>query len=163
MRRRMGLALAACILAATGGAMALLPVEPPDRAEGAGIAELDWLAGSWQGTAGGVEMEELWLPPKGGAMLGLHRDVAGGRMVSFEFLRIEAGAGGLVYLASPRGRPATPFRLVESAKGRAVFADPEHDFPKRILYWVTEDGMLHARIEGEAGGKAEEWAWRRVK
>ncbi len=150
-----GLAVAACLLAGSGMA----------GAEKADVAALAWLAGSWQGTAGGVEMEELWLPSKGGAMVGLHRDVAGGRMVSFEFLRIESDADGLVYLASPRGRPATPFRLVESAKGRVVFANPQHDFPQRILYWLADDGLLHARIEGEQRGKPanEEWAWRRVQ
>ena len=147
--------MAACLLLGGGAA----------RAEKADIATLAWLAGSWQGTTEGVEMEELWLAPKGGAMLGLHRDVAGGRMVSFEFLRIEADADGLVYLASPRGRPATPFRMAESAKNRVVFANPQHDFPQRILYWLSEDGLLHARIEGEEKGKpaSEEWAWRRVQ
>jgi hypothetical protein len=155
MRNWSGLAVAACLVAGSGTA----------RAEKADVATLAWLAGSWQGTAGGVEMEELWLAPKGGAMVGLHRDVAGGRMVSFEFLRIEADADGLVYQASPRGRPATPFRLVESAKNRVVFANPQHDFPQRILYWLADDGRLHARIEGEQKGKpaSEEWAWRRVQ
>jgi hypothetical protein len=155
MRNWSGLAVATCLLAGSGTA----------RAEKAEVTTLAWLAGSWQGTAGGVEMEELWLPPKGGAMVGLHRDVAGGRMVSFEFLRIEADADGLVYQASPRGRPATPFRLVESAKNRVVFANPQHDFPQRILYWLEDDGRLHARIEGEQKGKpaSEEWAWRRVQ
>ena len=90
MRNRVGLAVGACLLAGSGVA----------GAEKADVAALAWLAGSWLGTAGGVEMEELWLPPKGGAMVGLHRDVAGGRMVSFEFLRIESDADGLVYLAA---------------------------------------------------------------
>jgi hypothetical protein len=123
------------------------------------------MTGSWQGSDGGMEMEEVWLPPKGGAMLGLHRDVAKGRMVFFEFLRIEADKDGLVYLASPQGKPATPFRLVESAKNRAVFANPAHDFPERILYWLADDGRLHAKIEGSPGGKpaSQEWSWSRVK
>ena len=154
MSRRVGtvLALALCVIG--GGVRA---------AEVADVTSLAWMAGSWLGAAGGVEMEEHWLAPKGGAMLGLHRDVAGGRMVSFEFLRIERDAEGLVYLASPRGRPATPFRLIESTKGRVVFANPQHDFPQRILYWMGDDGLLHARIEGSQKGQpaAEEWAWKR--
>jgi len=155
--------LAAGLLAGSGMAAATSPEGRTSPGQAAGIAELGWLAGSWAGAAGGIDMEEVWLPPKGGAMLGLHRDVAAGRMVSFEFLRIDAEAGGLVYLASPKGRPATPFRLVESGKGRAVFSNPRHDFPQRILYWLEGD-VLHARIEGDRGGKpaAEEWAWRRT-
>ena len=70
-----------------------------------------------------------------------------------------------MYLAMPKGRPATPFRLIESTKTRAVFSNPAHDFPQRVLYWLTDDGRLHAKIEGSQGGKpaSEEWAWSRVK
>ena len=136
----------------------------PAPAAPADVSALAWMAGSWAGKDGPMDMEEHWLPPKGGAMLALHRDVVDGRMVSFEFLRIEKDAEGLVYLASPKGRPATPFRLVESGDKRVVFENPQHDFPRRILYWLA-DGRLHARIEGTQGGKAasEEWAWSQVK
>ena len=163
MRKLVGVVLGGALVAGTGWAL-ILPAEPA-AAPAADLSSLAWMAGSWQGTADGLEMEELWLAPKGGAMLGLHRDVAGGRMVSFEFLRIEADGEGLVYLASPKGRPPTPFRLVEASPGRAVFANPQHDFPQRVLYWLTADGALHARIEGPRGGQTvgEEWAWTRVK
>jgi hypothetical protein len=60
------------------------------------------------------------------------------------------------------GRPPTPFKLVESGERRAVFANPQHDFPKRILYWLAKDGALHARIEGDAG-KSMEWRWERAR
>jgi hypothetical protein len=125
----------------------------------------EWMAGAWAGTQDGLEMEELWTPMKGGSMLGLHRDVRGGKTVSFEFLRIEISPEGATYWASPQGRPATPFRMVESAERRIVFANPEHDFPTRILYWLSEDGLLHARIEGTLKGKpaSEEWSWRRAR
>jgi hypothetical protein len=139
---------------------------PRSGAGSADIASLAWLAGSWEGKdAAGLEMEEVWTAPKGGTMLGLHRDVKDGKLVSFEFLRIESGAEGLVYQAQPRGRPATPFPLKEAAAKKVVFENPRHDFPQRILYWVTDDGALHARVEGMQGGKlvAEEWSWRRIK
>jgi uncharacterized protein DUF6265 len=127
------------------------------------LSALEWMAGSWTGVQDGVEMEELWLKPKGNSMLGLHRDVAEGRTVSFEFLRIEATPEGIIYWASPRGLPATPFRLVESKDKRVAFENAEHDFPRRISYWVGDDGSLHAKIEGTQKGKPafEEWTWRR--
>jgi hypothetical protein len=130
---------------------------PPD------LAELAWLAGSWTGVDQGVEMEEFWQAPKGKSMLGLHRDIAKGRTVSFEFLRIEATAEAITYWGSPEGRPATPFRLVELKGKRVVFENPEHDFPQRIIYWLDGDGALHAKIEGTQGGKnsSMEWSWRR--
>ncbi|MDQ3668495.1 MAG: DUF6265 family protein [Acidobacteriota bacterium] len=51
------------------------------------LTGLAWMAGNWSGVQGGVEMEEFWQAPKGNTMLGLHRDVARGRTVSFEFIR----------------------------------------------------------------------------
>lgn len=128
------------------------------------LDELAWLAGRWAGQAGRLEMEELWTEPNGGLMLGLHRDVIDGTARSFEFLRIESTPAGIVYRSSPNGLPVTTFQLVALEGKRVVFENPTHDFPTRILYWLTEDGRLHARIEGEQDGKSasEEWSWHPV-
>jgi hypothetical protein len=127
------------------------------------VETLAWMQGDWEGEQDGVAMEESWMVPRGGAMLGLHRDVKGDRLVSWEFLRIQATDAGTFYYASPRGAPPTAFKLVEAGARRAVFENKEHDFPQRILYWVDERGALHARIEGPQGGKtvAQEWVWTR--
>jgi hypothetical protein len=125
-------------------------------------ADLGWLEGRWSGTKDGTTSEEHWTSPAGGALVGMHKDVKAGKMAGFEFQRIEpAKEGGLVYQASPQGRPATPFKLIESAGRRVVFENKEHDFPQRILYWLDAQGALHARIEGTMQGKAmqEEWVW----
>lgn len=126
------------------------------------LSDLSWMSGHWSGVQDGIEMEESWMPPKGGTMLGLHRDIKNGRTVSFEFFRIQAEAEGITYWASPRGKPATPFRLIESSSHRVVFENAKHDFPQRIIYWLDDD-KLHARTEGTVNGKleAEEWAWQR--
>jgi hypothetical protein len=132
-------------------------------AAGIDLSELAWMAGNWTGVQNGVEMEELWQAPKGNTMLGLHRDVANGRTVSFEFLRLEAKGEAITYWASPGGRPATPFVLIELRGKRVVFENAKHDFPQRIIYWVSDDGALHAKIEGMLKGKpaSEEWTWGR--
>jgi hypothetical protein len=124
------------------------------------VDDLKWMAGHWAATIDGVAMEELWLPPSGGLMLGMHRDVKGGRAISFEFLRIALTKEGIAYVSQPGGQPPTPFRLVESGARRAVFANPEHDFPQRILYWM-KGAQLCAAIEGKLEGKElrEEWCW----
>ena len=128
------------------------------------LTELSWIAGHWAGTEDGMEMEEFWLSPKGNTMLGLHRDVKNGRTGSFEFLRIEATAAAIIYWASPHGKPATPFTMIENKDKRVVFENKEHDFPQRITYWLGDDGSLHAKIEGNLKGQpaAEEWRWQRV-
>jgi hypothetical protein len=124
------------------------------------LADLSWLAGSWSGESGGIQMEEHWTTPNGNTMVGMHRDVGRGRTL-FEFLRIEQKGDQIVYLSMPNGRsPATPFPLKELSGTRVVFENPSHDFPQRIIYW--KDGNdLRARIEGTMKGKpaSEEWRW----
>ena len=143
-------------------AVALL-AQAETRPQPATVEVLAWMAGTWEGRdAKGLEMQEVWLEPKGGTLLGLHRDVAGGRTVSFEFLRIALEKEGVTYWASPGGRPATPFRLAETGPRKVIFANPAHDFPKRILYWVDDAGALHARIEGDNPAQGEEWTWRKA-
>jgi len=126
---------------------------------------LGWMEGRWTGEKDGVSMEEYWTDSRGGAMLGLHRDVEGERIVSWEFLRIGSTSEGTFYFASPRSAPPTPFKLVELGQKRVVFENRQHDFPQRILYWLDPQGALHARIEGSQDGKtvSEEWVWTKAR
>jgi hypothetical protein len=132
-------------------------------AAAADVRELGWLQGRWIGEKGGVSTEEWWTDAAGGALLGLHRDIRDGRLVAWEFLRIDSTAEGVFYFASPRSAPPTAFKLVESGSARAVFENKQHDFPQRILYWLDAVGTLHARIEGPQAGRlaSEEWAFSR--
>ena len=116
------------------------------------LDDLAWMTGHWTSTQNGVVMEEIWTDPRGGVMLGVHRD-ARETKASFEFIRIAATPEGIVYFAQPGGRPPTTFPLTESTATRVVFANPQHDFPKRIIYWLDE-GRLCARVEGD-GESAE--------
>lgn len=120
------------------------------------IEDLSFMAGHW--SADGVE--EVWLAPKSGLMTGMNRSIGKGGRASFEFLRIAVTPEGITYFAQPGGKAATPFRLVEVKDDRAVFANPEHDFPKRIIYF-KRDAQLCARVEGD-DGKGPEWCWSRV-
>jgi hypothetical protein len=138
---------------------------PPAAA--VGVADLAFLAGSWVAETGPVRVEEQWLCPDSGTMIGVGRttDRAKGKTVFFEYLRIEAHAGGLVYVAQPKGGPATEFPLVRLEAGTAVFENLAHDFPKRIVYAKRPDGGLTARVEGEASSaeKGEEIRYRRAE
>lgn len=125
------------------------------------LADLAWIAGCWVTQEGEARMEECWLAPAGGLMLGVARTIGPSGESFFEFLRLEATAEGVTYLASPSGRPAVPFKRVESGEQRSVFANPEHDFPQRIHYRLDGDGRLHTRIEDTAGSRGREWVWTR--
>lgn len=128
------------------------------------VGDLAWMEGHWIAEPGdGSRSEELWTSPAAGLMLAVSRTVGADGKVAFEYLRIEESGDDLVYQASPGGAPPTPFRLAELDGRRAVFANPEHDFPQRIVYWRDGESLC-ARIEGEVGGESQsaEWCWKRA-
>jgi hypothetical protein len=129
------------------------------------IEDLNWIVGHWAGAIGKAQTEEHWIAPAGGAMLGVSRTIAGGRMVAFEFLRIEARPEGIFYVAQPQGRPPVEFKLTRQEAKLAVFENPKHDHPKMIVYESTAPGALVATIEGDEGGKHKKmsFAMKRVR
>ena len=120
------------------------------------LSDLSWLAGDWQSAGGRSQTEEHWTQAAGGSMMGLSRTIAGGRTYEFEYLRIEERAEGIYYVAHPKARcPGTDFKLTRLTATEAVFENPAHDFPKRIIYRKAGDGSLVATVDGDAGsGKA---------
>lgn len=122
------------------------------------IADLAWMTGHWSSSSNGWTREEIWIAPAGGVMLGMHRDARDGKAM-FEFIRIAETAEGIVYHAQPGGRPPTPFTLTGVSSERAVFENPQHDFPQRITYTLREEELC-ARVEG-GDEKPQEWCWTR--
>jgi hypothetical protein len=130
---------------------------------GRSLEGLAWLAGCWGSEESRGAAEECWMGPRAGLMLGVHRDVPPSGQPFFEFLRIEARKDGVFYLASPKGRPPTPFRLVRLEAQSATFENAEHDYPQRIQYTRDAAGpVLRVQI-GTIDGKGEsaEWTWSR--
>jgi hypothetical protein len=128
-----------------------IPLPAPAKAA---IGDLYWLAGAWVGKrSSGSSLEERWSPPLGGAMLAVSRTVnTSGKMNAFEYLRIVERNGGLVYIAQPGGAAPTEFVLTEFGPQRAVFDNPRHDYPKRIVYELSADGGLSATTGFMKGG-----------
>jgi len=90
--------------------------------------------------------------------------VAAGRTTAFEFVRIEARADGIYYVAQPGGKPAVDFKLASESAADLVFVNPGHaDRLKKVTYRRNADGSLTARIEGENNGRAfsEDYAYSR--
>jgi len=121
------------------------------------LASLAWMAGCWAEQGRDAGSVEQWMAPAGGLMLGMARTLKGGRVVDFEFMQIRAGADGkLVYIAQPQARPPTEFKLVRQAGQKdteAVFENPAHGFPQRVIYRLAAPDRLAARIEGTLNGK----------
>lgn len=129
------------------------------------LADLAWLAGSWDGSSGGREYLEQWMKPAGQTMLGMSRTVMNGKTVEYEFVQIREQQGDLFYIAKPSGQTEASFKLLKYINQEAVFENLQHDFPQRIIYRLEKDGSLAAAIEGTSKGKLKriDFPMKRVK
>ena len=118
----------------------------------ADLSKLNWMTGChvMENAARGLKIEEQWMKPEGGLMMGMNRTQRGGKAVANEFLRIDAKGDAIVYTALIGTKNETPFKLTSQTDTEAVFENPEHDFPKRIIYRKTADGIFATIDGGEA-------------
>jgi len=115
-----------------------VPTNPP--------VALDWLAGDWCGQQGQAQIEEHWFA-RGGVLLNVSTTTRGGKLLGFEYTRIERRGEGWVYIAQPGGVAPTEFAQSAAAGQRIDFSNPAHDYPQRVSYWHDDRG-LHAEIAG---------------
>ena len=146
-RRPVLVALAALAAWTAAPTPALAQAPAPQR-----VDALAWMAGCWARTTSSGVIEEVWLPPLGGATLGLSRTVRDGVAVAHEHLLLHEVDGAVVYRASPSGQATAEFVASHVSDSLAVFENPEHDFPRRIVYRPAAGDSLHARIEGPGPG-----------
>ena len=138
-----------------------LRAQTPATTTGPTLAQLSWMSGGWRTAPGGrVQIEEHWMAPAGSSMLGMSRTVSGDRTVEFEYVRVEQRTDGLYYVAHPGARsPGTDFKLTSHSATEAVFENPAHDFPKRIIYRKNSDGSLTASVDGGEKTKPQTFAY----
>ena len=108
-----------------------------------------WLTGCWLASSGSIEIEEVWLPPKGGIMLGVSRTVRGEVAVGYELLRLHSVDGRLVLSAYPSGQAPADFAASEASSRRLRFENPSHDSPQVIEYVREGPDSLVARVFGD--------------
>ena len=116
------------------------------------MARLGWMAGCWGSRTATKMVEEYWIVPSGGLMMGMSRTVIRDTAREFEQLRIESLQGTPTYVAHPSGQREAAFPAIAVSDTAVLFANPAHDFPQRIGYRrITRDSLV-ARIEGSTGG-----------
>ena len=116
------------------------------------IDQVGWLTGCWSMKRGDSVVQEEWLKPLGGTLMGISRTVKGGRTVEHEFLQIRDVNGTLAYIAKPSGQAEATFPLTKIANQELIFENLAHDFPQRIIYRRTAEGVT-ARVEGARDGQ----------
>jgi hypothetical protein len=119
------------------------------------VQDLAWMSGCWASVDGEAGSGETWTAPAGGTLLGVSRTVKGGKTVAHEFMQVrETGPGRIAFIALPSGQKEASFPLVRLSGQEAVFENPQHDFPQRVIY-RREGDLLTGRIEGRIDGEAK--------
>jgi quercetin dioxygenase-like cupin family protein len=137
------------LMMSADGATGASPAQTGEILLEGSVAMLSWLTGCWRAESADSGSGEQWLPPAGGAMLGVERTIEKGKLVSYGFMRIEANADGkLVFTASPSGQEQTSFTQVKLSRDAITFENLQHDFPQRVMYRLVSSERLAARIEG---------------
>lgn len=125
---------------------------------------LAWISGCWKMEFPKVTVEEQWMKPYGNSMIGMSRTASAKKTNAYEFLRIVQQGDSILYISIPSGQTETAFLLTKCTENEAVFENPEHDFPQRIIYHRNDDGSLLAAIDGMQNSKQrrEEFPMKKV-
>jgi uncharacterized protein DUF6265 len=124
------------------------------------LPDLGWMSGYWLSCANGQEVSETWSASNGHSLRGSSMTVDADGRTTFEVMHIATSKGQLTYFAEPRGQAPAEFPLKSASETEAVFENPKHDFPQRIIYRREGDQLL-ARIEGQMGEevRAVDWSY----
>jgi hypothetical protein len=116
------------------------------------IDRVAWLHGCWQTTGTPNVVEEQWMAPRGGTMIGMGRTVRDGKTTEYELVVLKEQDGRLAYEAHPSGQAPAVFLSREITDSSVVFENAQHDFPQRVGYRRSESGLA-AWIEGTVKGQ----------
>ena len=141
----------------------LLLVGTSAFAQPAGVQRLAWLQGCWAIDTPERTVEEQWMAPRAGSLLGMSRAVRGGKLTAYESVILRERGDRFEYEVSPSGQATTVFTSKEVAESSILFENLQHDFPQRISY-ARRGASLEAWIEGPIKGqnKRIEYAYKRV-
>ena len=119
-------------------------------------SDLNWLAGYWLQCADGREVAEYWSDARGGVLFNTTVNLSAEGVAS-ERTVIATVEDRLSFIYEPTGS-RTVFPMVDLTGQRAVFENPENDFPNRVIY-SREGDVLTGRIEGTIDGQARSMEW----
>jgi hypothetical protein len=136
-----------------------LRLSPDQKPPAATIADMEWYAGRWTGTGLGGFTEEIWSPPRDGAMMGMYRMIKDGKAIFYELLLIVEENGSLAiklkhFHSDLRGWEerdvSRRFPLVAKRDGRLYFDGMTFER-------VSADRVkVYLAIEGKDGSVREE-------
>lgn len=130
------------------------------------LDEFKWFLGDWKGKIQEMDVHETWTLEKENSFSGEGIVLSEKDTIFHESTRLEVQGDDIVYVANVPGNPApVSFKLTSFKDNKAIFENPEHDFPKTITYILVSHDSLIAVVEGNEDGKPhkEEFFFKKMK
>jgi hypothetical protein len=125
---------------------------------------LQWLSGTWKRTnitKPGRVQNETWKRSSVDEWVGIGVTMQQNDTVFIEKISIRFAGGILYYIADvPENKQPVYFRFTELSNNGFVCENPDHDFPKRIVYRLIDKNKLIAQVSGN--GKSTDYYFERV-
>lgn len=164
-----GMAVAAAQTPAPGAAVAPAGMK-------AAVDQLSWVAGPWRGTLNDRTIEQHWMSPLGGSLVGMYRSIRDNRASLYEiltmeqqgdevFLRIKHFAPGPGLVSQEAKDQSADHVLVKLEARTAVFEGSAGGNPVRVTFNSPDQDTLNITVERQREGKpvATEFKYKRIR
>lgn len=131
--------------------MALWSCEPQKTNLNASRFNFEALVGRWESIDVKSHQIEEWRHSSEGRLQGKGYVLTDGDTTFIEFLTIDIADSIPVYYAQVKDQnhnSSIPFKRSIETKESIEFSNPEHDFPKKIVYRLLSDTEMQVYIEG---------------
>jgi len=130
--------------------------------------DLDAILGLWSLETSKGTIYESWYKSNDSTLLGKNYSVKGKDTVLLETVDLLERNGKIMYIpvtANQNDQKPVIFTLSKVDSAIYTFENPTHDFPKRIIYTLPANNLMHAWIEGSSEGvlKRSDYRFKRVK
>jgi hypothetical protein len=121
------------------------------------LNDLSWIIGTWKRETEKSVTIETWTRLSPRTIEGISHRIAKatGDTVFTEYLLLAEMEREVFYIPKiAENEYPVPFKMIEVEAGRkAIFSNPNHDFPQKISYELQADGTLLAVTSGLENGK----------
>lgn len=119
------------------------------------FSQLHNLSGIWKRDVTKGMNHEFWNKISESEMKGAAYHINGTDTLLRETVALTFKEGEIKYIVTAYGQndnSAIPFKLIKIENSVFSFENPDHDFPKKIIYDISNKYTLKAVIEGKIGG-----------
>lgn len=115
------------------------------------FSHLGALQGTWSMQTRRGVINESWEKTNDSVYSGKSYRVVNTDTMLLETVQLVKKGNDIFYIPVVTGQnqgQAVSFRLITADRNTFTFDNPEHDFPQRVIYQLTGNNTLQARIEG---------------